>query len=338
LCNAAREYAINLGGTNRAKPFGLGFTGYAYVRFTKEGYMKKAIITFITIFSAILVFSTLYILINGNYLHFPGVYDEIRAVSLSSILQGITGILLTLISTLLIIYTIVDANSKNEMVSIENNVLKMIDYHRQNYEDIIKMDKDFFVFGFTILFKYKNVLEPIINDILSKDEKAVIKEIPEDEILDLSYLFYFFGYNSAFDNKILLFYNKREKKSLSEENIKLISSNLQKYSNGTALVSSKYFRQMYNIIQFIDEKDIQLKEKIRLSKLLRVQLSNQEQSLLFFNSISQVGYNWKKTRIDKKIKYNYIERYNILRNISSEDLGKIDLKKYYPNLKLEHEL
>jgi len=54
--------------------------------------------------------------------------------------------------------------------------------------------------------------------------------------------------------------------------------------------------------------------------------------------MSTVGNNWRKERLDKNGKmYNYIERYNLLRNISSDDLGKIDIKKYYPNLKLEHE-
>jgi len=63
-----------------------------------------------------------------------------------------------------------------------------------------------------------------------------------------------------------------------------------------------------------------------------------KKSSSLFSKMSTVGNNWRKERLDKNGKmYNYIERYNLLRNISSDDLGKIDIKKYYPNLKLEHE-
>lgn len=75
-----------------------------------------------------------------------------------------------------------------------------------------------------------------------------------------------------------------------------------------------YYRHLYQMIKLIDEfdnksienKDLQI-NKSDYSKLVRAQISSDEQLLLFYNSLSIIGEGW--------LRNNYIKKYNLLKNI-----------------------
>jgi len=70
-----------------------------------------------------------------------------------------------------------------------------------------------------------------------------------------------------------------------------------------------YFRNLYNILKFIDKKN--QGDKFFYSNLLRAQLSSSELILLFYNGISQFG----------KFKFKpLIEKYHFLQNIPKKQL------------------
>lgn len=60
-------------------------------------------------------------------------------------------------------------------------------------------------------------------------------------------------------------------------------------------ILSSYFRHLYNMVKFIDDSEILKKEeKIIYCNLIRSQLSDYEEILLFYNSMSVLGEWWNK--------------------------------------------
>lgn len=75
-----------------------------------------------------------------------------------------------------------------------------------------------------------------------------------------------------------------------------------------------YYRHLYQMIKLIDDFDNESIENAELrinkksfAKLIRAQLSNDEQLLLFYNSQSIIGKGW--------LRNNYIKNYNLIKNI-----------------------
>ena len=74
-----------------------------------------------------------------------------------------------------------------------------------------------------------------------------------------------------------------------------------------------YFRNLYHIIKFIDESNIEDKKKY--TSIVRAQLSVSEHSLLYFNCISEAGKGFRK----------YVNKYSLLENmIPIEVMSKYD--------------
>lgn len=84
-----------------------------------------------------------------------------------------------------------------------------------------------------------------------------------------------------------------------------------------------YFRQLFQLIEFIsmqDETILSEEEKYNHVKIVRAQMSEFEQALLFYNSLSDFGSSWN-IPVDTDPKnvsdMGYIARYRLLRNIPS---------------------
>ena len=85
-----------------------------------------------------------------------------------------------------------------------------------------------------------------------------------------------------------------------------------------------YFRQLYHIVKMIAKSDL-LSEKERYDyiKILRSQLSDFEQILLYYNSMSRVGYKWNRPMPPSHVDLNeawretmkLIPRFRLIRNI-----------------------
>lgn len=79
-----------------------------------------------------------------------------------------------------------------------------------------------------------------------------------------------------------------------------------------------YFRHLYNMVNFVDEKDfLPYQEKKRYTNLIRAQLSSYELVLLFYNCLSEREKNFKPL----------IEKYTLLKNIDFNLLLSADHKK-----------
>ena len=69
--------------------------------------------------------------------------------------------------------------------------------------------------------------------------------------------------------------------------------------------------------------------------MLRSQLSNQEQALLFFNSLSDIGKPWGVDIKSVDLNNQLITKYNLVKNIPIGYTKNIEIKDYYPNVHYE---
>jgi len=98
---------------------------------------------------------------------------------------------------------------------------------------------------------------------------------------------------------------------------------------------STYFRHLYHTIKYINLQPsdiLSYRNKYEYITILRAQLSPQEQTLLFHQSLSTLGLAWEKKR-EADLDRQLITKYNLIRNILYIDERMI---KYYPCVEFEN--
>lgn len=102
---------------------------------------------------------------------------------------------------------------------------------------------------------------------------------------------------------------------------KLISLNVD-LGKGHSDFLSHYFRHLYHTVKFVAESDIEYKDKIRYLRILRAQLSNQEQAMIFYNWIhTDYGGKWEND------KNRYFTEYCMIHNLWHDRLLQDDYIK-----------
>lgn len=241
------------------------------------------------------------------------------------------------------------SNMINNYNKLREEILLFNKWKEYTIEDIINVE-------------YKNELNKYKNN--SKIEIWII--------LELSYIIFFYGagvtgrknIKSLLDKK----YNKEYLKQLvnflsnkpveyntslvTKQNWKKIFSNFSnfdnpnnasfdKYYNGHQSNLGHYYRHIFMIIKYINgQKMLTYLEKWEYSKLLRTQLSNHEQELLFLNSICVLGRDWELKHIvsendDEKENERFITKYDLIRNVSKSIRDKYKIESFYPNVEYE---
>jgi hypothetical protein len=117
-----------------------------------------------------------------------------------------------------------------------------------------------------------------------------------------------------------------------------------KFFGGHQSKLGHYYRHLYRTIDYIDSKPIDFPEKNEYIRVLRAQLSNYEQYLLFFNSVSFIGRAWELNHKNDSY-HHWISKYDMIRNIPytrftykvKNDEHVIELDKFYPLVAYEFE-
>lgn len=116
--------------------------------------------------------------------------------------------------------------------------------------------------------------------------------------------------------------------------------NFIKYYGGHQHRLGHYFRHLFQTYKFIENQDLlDDNQKYFYGKTLRSQLSTYEQSLLFINSVSSLGFKWEYSpeKNDKGVDNNFISKYALIKNVSGRKLLDISYKSYFPKIKFEYE-
>lgn len=109
----------------------------------------------------------------------------------------------------------------------------------------------------------------------------------------------------------------------------------KKYYGGHQHRLGHYYRHLYQSYKMLDRTNlISDSSKYDYSKLLRAQISTYEQILLFINSLSSLGMKWQLIADNDK-KNNFIENYQVIKNVPGIKLYEIKYKNFYPNIKYE---
>ncbi len=118
-------------------------------------------------------------------------------------------------------------------------------------------------------------------------------------------------------NELSAYYSRYQDK---DEHKKINAAFVQLFSKYQSDIVH-YFRNLYNIIKFIDMKGPeQFEERYIYTSLVRAQLSSHELLLLFYNSLSQFG--------QEKFK-PLIEKYHFLKNMPLGQIIKKEHEGYY---------
>lgn len=179
---------------------------------------------------------------------------------------------------------------------------------------------------------------------------------------NLAYLITFIGVNESgarlLKGKYLIKYNEYVDSILKQFQLMLAEGDpLNRQANNAVTEAEKllcgnkvfigfqhefgnYFRQLYQLVSYVNNQDwLTYDDKYGYVKMLRAQLSNQEELLLFYNSLSDIGIAWEyadrkneKPDVNKQL----LTKYNLLKNIPHNTTKPL-VECFYPNIKYEED-
>ena len=227
-----------------------------------------------------------------------------------------------------------------EIERFEDKLFLMIQLHADNVKEIGIGDSH----GKKVFVKMLRELRAIreIIDNIFITEKA---QYSREQVLGIAYLAFYYGVGPN-STRILI---KSLEGICSEEIINRITKTLDTKEmkekvkaelrfnftpfEGHQSRLGHYYRHLYQTIEFVDSNDkLNPDEKYKYVKTVRAQLSNHEQALLFYNSLSKLGRSWSAEGL--------ITKYKLIKNLPQsfiDEKKEIDVKKVYPDIVFEWE-
>lgn len=193
-----------------------------------------------------------------------------------------------------------------ELQKFETQFYEMLRLHKENVNEIqVKTSDNEIIKGREVFFEMKKELESLF-EILDKNSN----DLDQDTFRKI-YVLFFWGNNyerkqsdqEAFGKTnnsewVKNFEVNEEKSTIKEFNLKGYHSCL-----------GHYYRHLYHIVKFVaSQKESVISEdrKIEYLRILRNQLSNHEQEMLFYNWLSGYGGNWENEEKSFFTKYKMI--------------------------------
>jgi hypothetical protein len=229
---------------------------------------------------------------------------------------------------------------------IESRFFELLKIHRENSNDITIKDRVGKKIFLSLQREFYQSLE-IVNAAAS----LRTDKLAESEVINISYLCFFFGAVGVNSERTI----KENLKHYSDaKNPDFVSNLITLFTQAQPRIKSDekfdynpfeghqsrlghYFRQLFQLVKYIDDQPKELLtyfDKYQYIKTLRAQLSTQEQTLLFFNSLSDLGKPWEKeVGLDENKKL--ITKYNLIKNIPTGYIDNINIKTYYSQVHYE---
>jgi len=220
----------------------------------------------------------------------------------------------------------------------ESNYFELLKIHRENVRELIYRGNE----GRNVITKMVNelfeIMQVIIDDNVIRENK-----LDEQDLANISFTILFFGTDETVTDVLEnRFFNKY---SRIYDSILLIVNRLRKLNNPYSSIEyyfsghqsrmGHYFRHLRRSILFVHRNEtLTENQKKDYVRTLRAQLSNHEQILLFFFSISDLGVKWELESTNNEPLITY---YSLIRNIPLGSIYGYRPNRYYPFLKLEHD-
>jgi hypothetical protein len=274
---------------------------------------------------------------------FPDAFKEkyinpMKDSQIVSFIGANIGTILSFLSIFVLYLTLKNQRKSSQIEKFENKFFELIKLHRDNVCEVElkgQCGRKVFV---VLIREYREIYE-ILKKLLSDTPNKFDKE----EILNISYLIFYYGVGpnssrilrNALPNKydcelidtILNTFDDCKLKSRVKANRGFSYTPFEGHQSRLG----HYYRHLYQTITYVDKQSIKI-DKYSYVKILRAQLSNHEQALLFFNVLSDLGVTWREE--DLITKYSFIK--NLPENFIDKD-SEIDVKAIFPKLKFEWE-
>ena len=255
-------------------------------------------------------------------------FDFERTGQFGDYIGGVVGTIFALAGTVLVYASFVGQQRRNTRESFELTYFEMLKVHEEIVKELRyrgKESRDIFPDVIDYLRSLYNQVFSHLNDIKQKAQSHKIHD-PHvaDEVLykfldsiDLPYMATVLsvGYLYYGSDKYYL-------TSKSEEPLRVINEKVKENINSDAIlpldnVLGHYYRQMFHIVKYVANTEwLKEEQKYEYIKMLRAQLSDYEQMMLFYNSISVNGNKWRLPDDEANIpQMGYISRFRLIKNI-----------------------
>ena len=285
------------------------------------------------IFFVVAFLSFLFIVFNPVYFNTSWTIDRKLAADFGGFFGGFVGAMFSILSTLLLIYSISDQFIERQKRWATDNFYKMVEFHNNIVNQLaishIDLTKPKPSNGRRAFVIFKIQINRLLKEINSLNEQ------PDwgMQTLHIAYIIFYYGISKNWPSFLLDKIKVEEiHKRRILDNLKHTIDKIRKEeklslgrTNQTSL--SSYFRNMYNLIKLVDEnKFLSQQEKKDLITIYRAQLSNPELYVLFYHIASGCG----------KGLLIYAQKYGLLNDIPKGYCDGYDLKEVY-NIKYEFE-
>lgn len=221
----------------------------------------------------------------------------------------------------------------------ENNFFELLKLHRENVKEMKYRGAE----GRDVFIRIINQFFEIVIKI---QESQVIQKnrLDDEDLINISYIITFFGIDETVQDVLE---NRLHEKyhSIYDSTLQIIkqlrgvghTNRDGYYFNGHHSRLGHYFRHLMRTIWYVHKSPVlDDKQKKEYVRIIRSQLSDHEQILLFFNSVSDLGKKWE---LDESVspEDKLITRYNLIKNIPLGSIYGFRPKRYYPFLKIEHD-
>ncbi len=306
-------------------------------------YNSRKLAIYSIAFGVVFAFTSLLLfLFKTTEINFRNPINSTIFAEYGTLVGGVVGTLFSLAGIFLLIQNINDQETNFLKQQIENRFFELLKIHRENSKDITIKNRS----GKKVFLSLLRELNDCLYVISILRQKHPMTEA---QMLNLSYLAFFYGAVGKTSEEIL---KKSVLHSFSEDFVGDFFASFQsRQKNNTQQKTfnyktfeghqsrlGHYFRNLFQVIKYINEQPTTLltyQEKYQYIKSLRAQLSTQEQALLFYNSISDLGKSWELGIAEANINERLITKYNLIKNIPGGYLNSVDPKKYYPDIFFE---
>ena len=226
---------------------------------------------------------------------------------LNNVVNTISGILTPLFSLLAVIaayLTLRSQRKQNAIQNFESHLFQMIEQQHKLEEKVVDKYGSFrkLYMDFCVIYEYvRNYALFVFGDVNGDNWKKILLKIA-------NYIFYFgvdeeFMCDKTYQTLIKKYGLEKEKEKLKFLIKKLNDNQILKYMVNDKLIKTQkseelgiYYRNLFNAIQYIDRKcpyDNEVKKK-EYTKLVRTNLSDFAQLMLYYNMQGERGSAWLK--------------------------------------------
>lgn len=270
--------------------------------------------------------------------------DSKNASEFGSFIGGYFGSIFALVSVVLLYATLKNQRLSSEIEKFENKYFEMLRLHRDNVAEIGIGEQNGRKVFVTLIREFRETLKMV-------KEFCLVQhlQLSQEQEIELAYIIFFYGTGpnssrvlkcsleccsfslSIINNLVTKFDDHSLKERIQKE---------RKFHylpfEGHQSRLGHYFRHLYQTVTFVDSKKLNI-NKYEYVKTIRAQLSNHEQALLFFNSLSYLGKPWREINNSGQ---NLITKYRLISNLPKNFIDsktEIDVKAIYPGVKFEYE-